>query len=47
LAVGIAVVAGTVDFAALLGGVYVVSQLIAGAFTAIAFLTFGFAGRSS
>jgi aquaporin Z len=46
LAVGIALVAGTVDFAALFGGVYVVSQLIAGAFTAIAFLTFGSAGRS-
>jgi aquaporin Z len=47
LAVGIAVVAGSVDFAALFGGVYVVSQLIAGAFTAIAFLTFGSAGGSS
>jgi aquaporin Z len=46
LAVGIAVVAGTVDFAALFGGVYVVSQLIAGAFTAIAFLTFGSARGS-
>jgi len=47
LAVGIAVVAGTVDYAALFGGVYVVSQLIAGAFTAIAFLTFGSARGSS
>jgi aquaporin Z len=47
LAVGIAVVAGTVDFTALFGGVYVVSQLIAGSFTAIAFLTFGSAGGSS
>jgi aquaporin Z len=46
LAVGVAVVAGTVDFAALFGGVYVVGQLITGAFTAIAFLTFGSAGRS-
>jgi aquaporin Z len=41
LAVGIAVVAGTVDLAALFGGGYLVSQLITGAFTAIAFLTFG------
>ena len=40
-----AVVAGTVDFAALFGGVYLVSQLIAGAFTGIAFLTFGSAAR--
>jgi aquaporin Z len=45
LAIGIAVVAGTVDFAALFGGVYLVSQVIAGAFTGIAFLTFGSAGR--
>jgi aquaporin Z len=44
-AIGIAVVAGTVDFAALFGGVYLVSQLIAGAFTGIAFLTFGSAAR--
>jgi aquaporin Z len=41
LAVGIAVVAGTVDLAALFGAGFLVSQLIAGAFTAIAFLTFG------
>jgi aquaporin Z len=45
LAIGIAVVAGAVDFAALFGGVYLVSQVIAGAFTGIAFLTFGSAGR--
>jgi len=45
LAVGIAVVAGTVDFAALFGGEYLVSQVIAGAFTGIAFLTFGSAAR--
>jgi aquaporin Z len=45
LAVGIAVVAGTVDFAALFGGVFLVSQMIAGAFTGIAFLTFGSAAR--
>ena len=45
LAVGIAVVAGTVDFAALFGGVYLVSQVIAGAFTGIAFLTFGSAAQ--
>jgi aquaporin Z len=45
LAIGIAVVAGMVDFAPLFGGVYLVSQLIAGAFTGIAFLTFGSVGR--
>jgi aquaporin Z len=45
LAIGITVVAGTVDFSALFGGVYLVSQLIAGAFTGIAFLTFGSAAR--
>jgi len=45
LIIGIAVVAGTVDFAALFGGEYLVSQVIAGAFTGIAFLTFGSAGR--
>jgi aquaporin Z len=45
LAIGVAVVAGTVDFAALFGGVYLVSQVIAGAFTGIAFLTFGSAAR--
>ena len=45
LTIGIAVVAGTVDFAALFGGWYLVSQVIAGAFTGIAFLTFGSAGR--
>ena len=44
-AIGIAVVAGTVDFAALFGGVYLVSQVIAGAFTGIAFLTFGSAAQ--
>jgi aquaporin Z len=44
-AIGVAVVAGTVDFAALFGGVYLVSQVIAGAFTAIAFLTFGSAAH--
>ena len=46
LAIGVAVVAGTVDFAALFGGGYLVSQLIVGAFTALAFLTVGSAGRS-
>jgi aquaporin Z len=45
LAIGVAVVAGTVDFAALFGGGYLVSQLIACAFTGIAFLTFGSAAR--
>jgi aquaporin Z len=45
LAVGVTVVAGTVDFAALFGGVYLVSQIIVGAFTGIAFLTFGSAAR--
>jgi aquaporin Z len=44
-AIGIAVVAGTVDFAALFGSVSLVSQMIAGAFTGIAFLTFGSAAR--
>jgi hypothetical protein len=43
--IGIAVVAGTVDFAVLFGGEYLVTQVIAGAFTGIAFLTFGPAGR--
>ncbi len=45
LTIGIAVVAGAVDFAALFGAVYLVSQVIAGAFTGIAFLTFGSAAR--
>jgi aquaporin Z len=45
LAIGIAVVAGTVDFAALFGAVFLVSQIFAGAFTGIAFLAFGSAGR--
>jgi aquaporin Z len=45
LAMGIALVAGTVDFAALFGSVFLVSQVIAGAFTGIAFLTFGSAAR--
>jgi aquaporin Z len=40
-AICVAVVAGTVDFAALFGGVFLVSQVIAGAFTGIAFLIFG------
>ncbi len=40
-----AVVAGTVDFTALLGGECLVSQMIAGALTAIAFLTFGSVAR--
>jgi len=44
-AICVAVVAGTVDFAALFGGVFLVSQVIAGAFTAIAFLIFGAAAR--
>ena len=45
LAIGIALVAGTVDFASLFGSVFLVSQVIAGAFTGIAFLTFGSAAR--
>ena len=45
LAVGVGLVAGTVDFAALFGAVFLVSQVIAGAFTGIAFLTFGSAAR--
>jgi aquaporin Z len=44
-AIGVAVLAGTVDFAALFGGVYLVSQVIAGVFTAIAFLAFGSTAR--
>jgi aquaporin Z len=44
-AIGVAVLAGAVDFAALFGGVYLVSQVIAGVFTAIAFLTFGATAR--
>jgi aquaporin Z len=45
LAIGVALVAGTVDFAALFGSVFLISQVIAGAFTGIAFLTFGSAAR--
>jgi aquaporin Z len=45
LAICVAVVAGTVDFAALFGGVFLVSQVIAGAFTGIAFCIFGSAAR--
>lgn len=45
LAIGIAVVAGAVDLAALFGGVYLVSQVIAGALAGIAFLGFGSVGR--
>lgn len=45
LAIGVALVAGTVDFAALFGAVFLVSQIVAGAFTGIAFLTFGSASR--
>ena len=45
LAVGVGLVAGTVDFTALFGDAFLVSQLIAGAFTGIAFLTFGSAAR--
>ena len=44
MAAAIMMVARMAHFAALFGGVYVVSQLIAGAFTAIAFVTFGSAG---
>jgi aquaporin Z len=44
LAIGVAVVAGTVDIGALCGDVYLVSQVVAGAFAGIAFLTFGVAG---
>jgi len=45
LVICVAVVVGTVDFAALFGGVFLVSQVIAGAFTGIAFLVFGSAAR--
>ena len=45
LAIGVAVLAGGVDLAAVFGGVYLVSQVIAGAFAGIAFLTFGSAAR--
>lgn len=45
LAIGIAVVAGAVDLAALFGDVYLVSQVIAGALAGIAFLAFGSADR--
>jgi aquaporin Z len=45
LAICVAVVAGTVDFAAMFGGVFLLSQVIAGAFTGIAFLVFGSAAR--
>jgi aquaporin Z len=44
LAIGVAVTAGAVDVGAVLGGVYMVSQVIVGAIAAIAFLTFGSAG---
>jgi len=44
-AIGVGVVAGGVDLAALFGGVYLVSQVIAGALAGIAFLTFGSVGR--
>jgi aquaporin Z len=44
-AICVAVVAGTVDFAALFGGVFLVSLVIVGAFTGIAFLIFGSAAR--
>jgi aquaporin Z len=45
LAICVAVVVGTVDLAAMFGGVFLVSQVIAGAFTGIAFLVFGSAAR--
>jgi aquaporin Z len=45
LIIGVTVIAGSVDFAALFGSVYLVSQVIAGAFTAIAFLAIGSAAR--
>ncbi|MFG1934999.1 aquaporin [Mycobacterium sp. NPDC048908] len=45
LTIGVAVIGGSVDFAALFGGVNLVSQVIAGAFTAIAFLVGGSAAR--
>jgi aquaporin Z len=45
LVIAIGVLASTVDFAALFGGVYLISQVIASAFTAIAFVTFGSAAR--
>jgi aquaporin Z len=44
-AIGIAVVAGAVDLAAVLGDVYLVSQVIVGAVAGIAFLAFGSADR--
>jgi aquaporin Z len=44
-AVGVAVIAGAVDVGALLGDVFMVSQIIAGATAGIAFLTFGSADR--
>src|SRR5882757_8771889 len=45
LAICVAVVVGTVDLAAMFGGVFLVSQVIAGAFTGIAFLVLGSAAR--
>jgi len=44
-AICVAVVAGTVDFAALFGSVFLVNQVIVGAFTGIAFHVFGSAAR--
>jgi aquaporin Z len=45
LSIPVTVLAGSVDVAALFGSVYLVSQVIAGAFTAIAFLAIGAAAR--
>lgn len=45
LAIGVAVLASVVDGSALFGDVFLVSQLIVGAFAGIAFLTLGSAGR--
>lgn len=45
LAIGVAVTAGAVDVGAVLGSVYMVSQIIAGAIAGIAFLAFGSVGQ--
>ena len=45
LAIGLAVIAGAVDVGAVLGSVYIVSQVIVGAVAGIAFLAFGSASQ--
>jgi aquaporin Z len=45
VAIGVAVIAGAVDVGAVLGSVYIVSQIIAGAIAGIAFLAFGSVGQ--